>query len=381
MGQPPSPQRNTAMPAHTPTRRRVAPRLKRDRRLLSLPHTLHLAFVVVNLLLLRIAPTGSGKRRGTLLAVLTAAAQEAPNLSDAQEELHDDDGMAHSGPGAHPDPDDPGAVVDDPDGDYEKMDDPAPEICDDGLGPNPNIMHALPDKDKDRDAGATDDGEQENDEEREEAALPGLASSMITRVVKRTVKKFTKYDMTTGRLWAKPPAERIPMCPGAKARSPIPGIDCSLEPAPHEKITCCDCGCDCCSLLRRVVKRSVNKFSHIDMDTGKPFKKLPPCNDYEEPVSPKIKERPNQPLKTMLKRKVAEDNARRKAKGMLKRVLSHGATVSSAIEGAKKGYETFRKEREDPAIAIVNAAQGGQAEGEGGINGSSMTRRRQRRRR
>ena len=121
--------------------------------------------------------------------------------------------------------------------------------------------------------------------------------------------------MSTGRNFLKPKKKRIPMCPGAKPRAPIPGIDCTLSKFEPEKVDCCKCGCGCgCGtrMLRRVIKRTVNRHGNINMDTGKPYKDLPSCKDLTDPLVHVVESDPQQPLHGMLMKKVHEDDLNRK---------------------------------------------------------------------
>ncbi len=186
--------------------------------------------------------------------------------------------------------------LDDPEGEFEKKDTPPVVPCDDGVGPDPNRMPpALPPpphaKEKAGESGS------------------GVAA-LLHRVVSHVVSKFENIDMQTGRPFEKPKLLRIPMCPGAKPRRPVPGVDCEI-PEPEEKQECCDCGCGCCPMLRRVAKRTVNKFRHINMDTGKPFKALPSCDDLMDPP-PLPSKRDDLPLKRLLAEKVANEEEKRK---------------------------------------------------------------------
>ena len=175
-------------------------------------------------------------------------------------------------------------VVDDPEGEYEKKKAPPPMPCDDGIGPDPNLL------------GAALEGS-------ESVRSAAGVAPLLDRVVAHTVSKFSNIDMETGRPFEKPKAKRIPMCPGARPRRPVPGVDCEL-PEPEEKTGCCDCGCGCCSMLRRVVKRTTNKFRNINMETGKAFKSLPSCVDFELSPRPLPKKRVDLPLKKLLSEKV-----------------------------------------------------------------------------
>ena len=208
----------------------------------------------------------------------------------------DDDGDAHGGNDGKAD-----AVVDDPEGTYEKIEEEEEVPCDDGMGPNPNLLTALP-SDETKDASNADADE--------EAGHDGPLTT-LERVVQKTIKKFKQYDLTTGRVWLKPTKDRIPMCPGAKSRTPIPGIDCTM--VKKEKVTCCKCGCGgCCArraMLRRVVARAVNKNHDIDMDTGRPFQKsLPHCLDYEETATYPVEAGKDSPLTTFLMKKITDGN-------------------------------------------------------------------------
>lgn len=203
--------------------------------------------------------------------------QEVPDATAPATVAHDADGSPE---------------IDDPEGEYEKKDPPPVQPCDDGIGPDPNRMPpALPDSQGD--SGDTAESESGG----------GGIGSILSRVVRHVVSKYSNIDMQTGRPFEKPKSQRIPMCPGAKPRRPIPGVDCEI-PSPEEKLNCCDCGCGCCSMLRRVAKRAANKFRNIDMTNGKPFKALPSCEELHALRVPQ--KRDDLPLKSLLAEKAAK---------------------------------------------------------------------------
>ena len=199
--------------------------------------------------------------------------QEVPDATAAATVAHDTDGSP---------------VIDDPEGEHEKKDPPPIVPCDDGIGPDPNRMRpALPSSiDESRGTAESESGS-------------GI-KSIISHVVQHIVSKYSNIDMETGLPFEKPKPQRIPMCPGAKPRRPIPGVDCNI-PEPEEKLNCCDCGCGCCSMLRRVAKRTANKFRTIDMTTGKPFKALPSCDELLAAQAPQ--KRDDMPLRRLLAEK------------------------------------------------------------------------------
>ena len=211
-----------------------------------------------------------------LRLVPRAVPQEVPDATAAPTVAHDVDGSP---------------AIDDPEGEYEKKDPPRAVLCDDGIGPDPNRMPpALPSAPPGESGGT---GESDG----------GGLGSVLRRVVRHVVTKYSNIDMQTGRPFEKPKPQRIPMCPGAKPRRPVPGVDCEIVTAEEEKLNCCDCGCGCCSMLRRVAKRTTNKFRNIDMTTGKPFKALPSCEELHALQAPR--KRDDLPLKRLLEEKAA----------------------------------------------------------------------------
>ena len=256
--------------------------------------------MAIYLILLILSQADAVTRRRLILkqadAAIVAELPEAATLPPGVTPFNDDDGYAHLGPPPA------SSIVDDPEGTYEKLDDVSETPCDDGMGPNPNILTALP-----------DETERETQQHNGNDNSDGLQTK-IERIVSKSVSKFVKYDMTTGALWLKPKKDRIPLCPGAKHRAPVPGIDCTLSKViPEHTARCCGCGCGgCCGmLLRRVISKTVNKNLHIDMETGKPFKNLPPCADYKEPIVHVVESEPDIPLMSMLNNKVAQDDDKR----------------------------------------------------------------------
>jgi hypothetical protein len=216
----------------------------------------------------------------SLLCLRACLAQDVPDATAPAT-------IAHDIEGAPP--------LDDPEGEFEKKDAPPIVPCDDGIGPDPNRMPpALP---------PPPEGEKSGDGAGGESGS-GVAS-LLHRVITHAVSKFQNIDMQTGRPFEKPKRLRIPMCPDAKPRRPVPGVDCEL-PTPEEKLECCDCGCGCCSMLRRVAKRTVNKFRHINMETGKPFKALPSCDGLMDASPPLPSKRDDLPLKRLLAEKIAK---------------------------------------------------------------------------
>ena len=198
-------------------------------------------------------------------------------------------------------------VIDNPEGEgtYEKLEEKEDIPCDDGQGPNPNILKEEP---KQEDENINDDGN-------------GGPLTKLEKIIKKTINKYSKYDLTTGQVWMKAKKDRIPMCPGAKPREPIPGIDCTLVKREPEKYSCCKCGCGgCCAMLRRVITKSYNKFHKIDMDTGKEYSnkiwKLPYCSEYnKDQITYPIDKEKDRGLKALLNRKIEDDDKRMSTSG------------------------------------------------------------------
>ena len=203
--------------------------------------------------------------------------------------LSESDGDAHLGEKGT-------GIVDNPDPGYEKVE-VEETSCDDGLGPDPNILE--------RNDKHTNSGDNTSPEFNPETKLE--------RIVRKTVQKYSDYNMDNGKFWLKRKKDRIPLCPGAKKRAPIPGIDCTLVEPERIVPSCCGCGCGCCKQkLRALVNNVVNKNLHIDMETGRPFKNLPLCRELKSAMVQDIRKEKNVPLKALLLRKIKEDSEKLK---------------------------------------------------------------------
>lgn len=211
------------------------------------------------------------------------------SLPEKKLPLSEDDGNAYMG-GEEKET----GIVDNPDPGYEKVKvDETP--CDDGLGPDPNIL------------------EPKNEKDDEESSPEFNPETKLERIVRTAVKKFSKYDMDNGNLWLKSKKDRIPLCPGAKKRAPIPGVDCTLTEPEQVVPPCCGCGCGCCKQnLRAVINNVVNRHLHIDMETGRPFKNLPLCRELKQKMVQDVRKEQDVPLKTLLLRKIKEGDKKKR---------------------------------------------------------------------
>lgn len=213
---------------------------------------------------------------------------------------------------------DPGEYEKPVDGDDEV--ERPPLLCDNGLGPNPNLVFDWKLFHESAAAAAS-------------AGDSTRAAAMQQRIVQKTVASFSKYNWFTGDLWGSGGPwrhveidQRVPPCAGVPVRpsNPVPGIDCTMlgEAPAAVPMNSSD---SCCKKLKRVIQRTIHKFSGYDFETGQKFaersgKRLPPCappSPVETRVPGALRKKPTLKLQKpvpisltgLLRKKIAESAA------------------------------------------------------------------------